>query len=234
MCGRFVSPDTASIERAWHIGRSNSNPFGRRYNVLPTTNIPVLRGGAAGEAPALTEARWGLIPHWWKQEKPPQYCFNARSEDAAGKPMWRHAYRHQRCLVPAVGWYEWQAVQKTDPRSGKTKTYKQPHFIYRRDHGLVCFAALASTYAAAGKDPVLTCALLTRDAAPSVAMIHDRMPVVLPEPLFQSWLDPGLQAAEDIAALVGQAQIEFAHHPVSTRLNTAKTDDPGLVEEVAA
>jgi len=60
------------------------------------------------------------------------------------------------------------------------------------------------------------------------------MPVVLPEPLFQSWLDPGQQAAEDIAALVGQAQIEFAHHPVSTRLNTAKTDDPGLVEEVAA
>jgi putative SOS response-associated peptidase YedK len=46
MCGRYVSPDTASIERAWHIGRINSNPFSRHFNVAPTTTIPLIRGWA--------------------------------------------------------------------------------------------------------------------------------------------------------------------------------------------
>ena len=46
MCGRYVSPDTAAIERAFHVGRDNGNVFVRRFNVLPTTDVPVLRGVA--------------------------------------------------------------------------------------------------------------------------------------------------------------------------------------------
>ena len=101
MCGRYVSPDQAAIERAWHIGRHNSNPFVERYNVLPTTSVPVLRfhDGAL----ELTSARWGFIPFWWKQAKPPQSTINARSEEAAGRPMWRHAFARSRCLLPALG-----------------------------------------------------------------------------------------------------------------------------------
>lgn len=56
---------------------------------------------------------------------------------------------------------------------------KQPHFIYRRDRKLICFAGVMAMYTPAGKDSLLTCALLTRDAPP-VAMIHDQMPVVAP------------------------------------------------------
>lgn len=51
MCGRYVSPDTAAMERAWHIGRSNSNPFKRRFNVAPTTTIPLLREHPASLLP---------------------------------------------------------------------------------------------------------------------------------------------------------------------------------------
>jgi len=43
MCGRYMSPDQAAIERPWHIGRQNSNPFKRRYNVAPTQAVPALR-----------------------------------------------------------------------------------------------------------------------------------------------------------------------------------------------
>ena len=70
--------------RAWQIGRANSNPFRRRHNVLPTTLVPILRKGPDGSL-ELFEARWGLIPLWWKEPKPPQSTFNARSEDAAGR-----------------------------------------------------------------------------------------------------------------------------------------------------
>jgi putative SOS response-associated peptidase YedK len=63
-------------------------------------------------------ARWALIPFWWKQPKPPKFTFNTRIEEAATKPMWRQVVKTSRCLVPAVGWYEWQEVEVTDPATG--------------------------------------------------------------------------------------------------------------------
>ena len=37
---------------------------------------------------------------------------NCRSESAATKPAFRRAFKERRCLVPASGFFEWQAVQK--------------------------------------------------------------------------------------------------------------------------
>ena len=95
MCGRYVSPEQASIERAWQVRRSSGLDFVRRFNVQPTTAVPLLllEDGAL----ALVAARWGLIPHWWKQDKLPTFTINARLEEAAGKPMWRDPMRRTRC-----------------------------------------------------------------------------------------------------------------------------------------
>ncbi len=82
-------------------------PLARRFNVAPTTTVPLMIQAEDGTL-TLYGARWGLVPFWWKQPEPPALTFNARSEEAAAKPMWRHAYRNTRCLMPAEGWYEWQ------------------------------------------------------------------------------------------------------------------------------
>src|SRR5712664_2210736 len=76
MCGRYVSPDTAAIERQWQIGRRNSNPFPRRFNAAPSTDVPLL--WREGATLVLGVARWGLIPQWWKEAKPPRFSHNAR------------------------------------------------------------------------------------------------------------------------------------------------------------
>jgi hypothetical protein len=36
VCGRYVSPDQTAIERAWHIGRGNNNPFTRNWLSIRT------------------------------------------------------------------------------------------------------------------------------------------------------------------------------------------------------
>lgn len=58
MCGRYVSPDEAAIERAWHIGARNNNPFRRLFNAASTMSHgrPTLiqrprRGDAAADSP---------------------------------------------------------------------------------------------------------------------------------------------------------------------------------------
>lgn len=212
MCGRYVSPDQASIERAWQIRRSSGMDFVRRFNVQPTTEVPLLLLDA-GEL-ALAAARWGLIPHWWKQDKPPTFTINARLEEAAGKPMWRDPMRRTRCLLPAEGWYEWQ-----DLAGGK-----QPHYITRQDRKPFCFAGLMSVW----KDQ-LSCAILTKAAEGPAAGIHDRMPVVFADEAFEGWLDPALKDATDFARAQAQSR-DFVHYAVSKRVNNARNEGPELIE----
>src|SRR5882762_3398284 len=146
MCGRFMSPEERALERAFDLGRrDNPNPFARRFNVFPTDTIPFLRLPSNSDELELAAGRWGLVPHWWKEAKPPKTSFNARLEEAAGKPMWRDAWSRARCLIPAEGWYEWQAVERVDPATGEIKRAKQPHFIRHAD-GRGAFRGSAHEY----------------------------------------------------------------------------------------
>ncbi len=242
MCGRYVHPDSAAIERAWHVGRHNSDPFGASYNVFPTSSVPILRlerdtGGLDRDAGGLelTRARWGFIPHWWKNAKSPQSTINARSEEAAAKPMWRDAWRRARCLIPASGWYEWREADRVDPQTGGIKRYKQPYFMRRADGAPLCFAGLTAWWQPPEADTgVLSCAILTRAAAGRVAEVHDRMPVVLPDDAHAEWLDPELADAARVADfLARRAQADFVYAPVSTAVNGRTEDSARLLEPVA-
>ena len=114
----------------------------------------------------LHAARWGLVPSWWKKPKPPALTFNARSEEASTKPMWRHAYRNSRCLMPAGGWYEWQQVERVDQETGEIVKVKQPHYIHRTDEPIFAFAGLMSRWTKLDGESALSCAVLTKAAAP--------------------------------------------------------------------
>jgi putative SOS response-associated peptidase YedK len=236
MCGRYVSPDEGAMQRAWQVGRQSSNPFTRNFNVAPSTQVPLLRRDSEFGDLELTAARWGLIPVWWKEAKLPVHTINARSAEAATKAMWRHPLRSARCLMPAEGWYEWQKVERVDPGTGEVKEAKQPHYIYRKGTQPFCFAALMSFWTPPGKtDFVLSCSILTRAASPALASVHDRMPVVLPEPAHEAWLDPGLTDAAKVMAIIRECAVDdFHHHAVSTRVNSPKNMDEKLLEPIPA
>jgi putative SOS response-associated peptidase YedK len=80
--------------------------------------------------------RWGLLPHWAKDEKLSFSTFNARAEECTTKPAFRDAWkRGQRCLVVTDGFYEWK---KLDAK-GKIK---QPYAIAMADGGQMVMAGL--------------------------------------------------------------------------------------------
>ena len=231
MCGRYVSPGEAEIERQWHVGRGSGQPIVRRFNTSPTTDIPILSGPAG--ALQIATARWGLIPPWWKNDAPPTFSFNARLEEAAAKPMWRHPMRHSRCLIPAEGWYEWQALEREDPKTGKKKGYKQPHYMKKHDGSLFCFAGLMASWTTPEQDaPVLSCAILTTGATGPVAEVHDRMPVVLDEAAYAEWMDPARKDPDKVADTIRRHALskEFVHYTVGTAVNNSRAEGPQLVE----
>ena len=228
MCGRYVSPEQAEIERFWHIGRHNSNPFPRRFNVTPTSIIPVLRLDRASGEIELVNARWGLIPTWWKDAKPPRTSHNARSEEAATKPMWKGPLGKSRCLIPAAGWYEWKQVERTDPATGEIIKAKQPHFFHLPGDQLFAFAGVMAMWKPANDAQwQASCAVLTRAAVGPAAEVHDRMPVILPEDLVDAWMDPRFEDIEPMKKLlVAAAEDALIATPVSQRVNSVRNDDP--------
>ncbi len=59
------------------------------------------------------------------------------------------------------------------------------------------------------------------------------MPVILREAAHRDWLDPELKDAAKVAEIIATKAInKVSHYPVSTRLNSSKTDDEKLIEPV--
>jgi putative SOS response-associated peptidase YedK len=231
MCGRYVSPEQAAIERHWNLIRGGGNPFARRYNVAPSTAVPVLHQSADGGALTLEHARWGLIPAWWKQDKLPTHSINARSEEAATKPMWRNPYRFARCLVPALGWYEWSQQEVADPDTGEIRARKQAHYLYVERDEPVGLAGLLAQWTSPSGEPVLSCAILTRAASASAGEVHDRMPVIIARSAEPDWLDPYLTDAGKVASLIRNSAIDAVrHYPVRPLVNSPRNEGPELIQ----
>ena len=231
MCGRDVAPDQPDLERFWHIGRGNNNPFTRHYNVAPTVQVPIIYPGDDGLE--LHAARWGLVPFFWNKPKLPPFTFNARIEEAASKPMWRQAVKTSRCLIPAIGWYEWKPLQVVDPVTGEIKTAKQPYFLHLAGKPAFAFAGLMSRYTVDGETR-LSASIITRAAEGAAAVVHTRMPVILPQSAEGAWLDRGQQdgkEALETAQAVSVTSVEF--YAVSSRVNNSRSSGAELIEPFA-
>ena len=76
MCGNFVSRTGAAMERYFNV-RPHQFQLFDRYNVAPSTNIPVIRL-IDGER-VLSLMHWGLIPYWAKDPRIGYKMINARA-----------------------------------------------------------------------------------------------------------------------------------------------------------
>jgi putative SOS response-associated peptidase YedK len=228
MCGRKYDPDTAAMEREWHIGRHNSGNWIKRYNVAPTMQVPIIVK-ASDEILELNSARWGLIPEWWKKKTPPSFTFNARSEEAADLPTWRDSLRTMRCLMPVCGWYEWNEEEKVLNASGRV--VNQPYFIHSPQSEVIAFAGLWAVWKHSDMQSVLSCALLSKVAAPGITHINHRMPIVLKPEQYDAWLSTQTTANE-VQDMIANPREDFSYYRVNTRVNNARNDGKDLIEEI--
>ncbi|WP_245926615.1 SOS response-associated peptidase [Breoghania corrubedonensis] len=200
--------------------------FPPRYNIAPTQPIAIVRIELGERRFALV--RWGLLPGWVKDPSQFSLLINARAETAAEKPAFRGSMRHNRCLIPASGFYEWRKVGDGP---------KQPYWIAPKDGGLVAFAGLWSDWGSADGSQVDTAAILTTNANATLKPIHHRMPVVIAPGDFERWLDTSHTEPRDVKDLLSPPPDDlFTAVPVSTRVNAVRNDDGDLhkpVEEPA-
>jgi putative SOS response-associated peptidase YedK len=191
-----------------------------RYNIAPTQPV-----AAIWEQHGRREAhfaRWGLVPGWVKDPREFPLLINARVETMAEKPAFRDALKHGRCIIPASGYYEWH----TNP--DKTK---QPYYITLADDRPMALAGLYASWMGPNGEEIDSVATITVPTNGQLSYIHDRMPAILDEAAIDDWLnvrDVRAAEAHQLAVPLPDGVLKF--HPVSTRVNSARDDDPGLVE----
>jgi putative SOS response-associated peptidase YedK len=222
MCGRYLITSSPEAFRRL-FGYLEQPNFPPRYNVAPTQPIPVVRVVEGRRQFALV--RWGLIPPWVKDPRKFTLLINARAESVNDKPAFRYPMRRRRCLVLADGFYEWK------DEGGR----KRPFCVRPRDGEPIAFAGLWETWIGPNGEELETAAIITTNASRDLAVLHDRMPVVVPPAAFDFWLDcrnVDAPAASSLLAPAVEGLLDA--HEVSSAVNRAANDEPSLIAPVSS
>jgi putative SOS response-associated peptidase YedK len=224
MCGRYVVTKAVNDLLPDLLGGLGDLPDD--YNVAPTALVPVVR--ERHDERRMAEVHWGFLPTWAKDERAKPQPINARIETVATSGMFKRAFATARCLVPALGYYEWVV----------TPTGKQPHFIHDPDSALA-MAGVVSAWADRTKDQDdpdrwhLSMAVITRDAHVAPGEVHDRMPACLTPDAYEAWLGDGL-GPDELVALLDRESLEVAHaldhYEVSRDANSVRNNGPQLIQ----
>lgn len=155
---------------------------------------------ASGE---IQSCRWGLIPHWVKDEETASeiqnQTLNARGETIFEKPAFRSAAEKGRCLVLADAFYEYH-------HRGKL-TF--PYHISFRDGGVMPLAGIRDEWVNPSTGEIVSgVSIVTTEANALLSHIHNnpkaegpRMPLILEGEARTAWLDPS-SSRSDLLELI--------------------------------
>jgi putative SOS response-associated peptidase YedK len=211
MCRCYVSPDAATIEREFNLARTGWN-FVANFNTTPAQVVPVIRANNGRTDGVMM--RWGFAGRG---------SFNAPVETLASSADSREPWqRGRRCLVPALGFYEWHV----NPDASE-----QPYYIHPDDQDVFGFAGLWALSSADANTVTECCSIVTLPANALISEIHNsglRMPALLTREQRELWLFGTVDSAG--MALAAYPDERLLSYGVSDRINSPHSNDEGLVE----
>lgn len=188
MCGRFANDIPVDELVEYYSAVVNGELPDPSWNIAPASRITTVLDGRDGLR-HIAPAQWNLIPTWSKTPQLTYPTHNARIESILDKKTFSHSAETQRCIIPASGYYEWDAK-------------KHPHYFTNPDAVPLSIAGLYTWWRADERQAwALTATILTREATGAAAAVHHRMPVLVATEMIQPWLDRDTKA-QDIIPLV--------------------------------
>lgn len=215
MCGRFaITLPNDAMAQLFAAAPANDLPEVPNFNVCPTTQIHVVKGGEQGGR-QLVDMRWGFLPRWYKTLTDGPLLINARAETIADKPAFRAACRARRCLIPVSGFYEW-----TKDAEGA----RWPHYIQGVD--TLAFAGVWQNWDHEG-ETLAACAMVTTGANAVMSKIHHRMPVVVDRKDWGLWLGEVGHGAATLMRAAPEDVLRF--HAVDRAVNSNRASGAQLI-----
>jgi putative SOS response-associated peptidase YedK len=210
MSGRYVSPAAASIAGEFGL-RQSSWQFAANFNTAPLRIVPTIRCDADNIAGILM--RWGIGRH-----ARPHAPVESLSTGADFHAPWK---QRRRCIIPALGFYEWQI---------NPDGTKRPYYIHVDDQDVFGFAGLWMALSGDANAVTDSCAIVTLPATPFMTQIQGttRMPAILKRSQRDAWLFGDSQiAGEALAAYAAERMIAYR---VSSRIDVPESNDESLLE----
>ena len=200
------------------------------FNIAPTAAVPVVLESPNPRTGEITRqvdvVHWGFIAAWKKSISDRPQPINARIETIATNGMFRSAFRHRRCIVPANGYYEWKVAADGS---------KQPFFIHATQ-GLA-LAGIYEDWTGGGDSAFRSMAIITREAVGPAQVLHDRLPVMLTPDAYDAWLGSDLASAEQATDLLMDTSARVAEtlefYPVDARVGNVRNSGPELITPLA-
>ena len=196
MCGRYsLNPADSDAWIAERIDLLNRHALPQaalktQGDVYPSDFVPVVANNRRMES--------SVFAMQWGYSVGSRRIINARSEEAAEKPLFMDGMRRRRCLIPADSYYEWEKRDGMRIKYAIRPAQEKEFF-------------LAGLYRLEFDRPVFT--ILTRQAAGCIAFIHERMPVLLPRQLMKDWLDPSVPAQSLLSQAITDVCWEACNNP---------------------
>ena len=222
MCGRFVQNFTfETLQDNFNIQTAEAN-IQPNFNVAPTQEILTII--KHDNEIKLEKLHWGLVPFWAKDTSIGSRMINARAETVASKPSFRNAFKKQRCLIPASGFYEWKGE----------KGQKQPYYITIPSGEPFAFAGLWEAWTGKDDESVYkSCTIITTAANDKISELHNRMPIILDPKVYEQWLDIDIQDPKKLELILKDGIVhDMKYHPVSKLVNSVKNNDPNCIKPI--
>lgn len=167
MCGRYsIGNEIQELSEKHQIDMPDG--FRPSYNAAPGQQMPVVTNTKPG---LFSLIHWGIQPFWAQNDS--KRLINARAETVGEKATFKKSFHQRRCLVAADGYYEWM----------NSSDGKIPYRITRQDTAAFFLAGIWDT----NQEDQPGYAVITTQASPSIAHIHDRMPVILDDAAVDFW-----------------------------------------------
>lgn len=220
MCGRYASYLPADQMRQLVRSMNATVNVAPSWNVAPTQDAMVVRRHPDTSERHLDLLKWGLLPHWTKDAAKAKRPINARAETVASSGMFRGALAQRRALIPADAFYEWQAQADG----------KQPYAIARQDGAPIFFAGLWEGFRWPDGTILRSFAIVTTQANAEMAVLHERMPVILEPADWPAWL--GETEADATRLLRPAPDGTLRLWPVSRAVNYVRNNGPHLLDRI--
>lgn len=224
MCGRYTqTADLETLQRRFEFS-SKGVTLEPRYNLAPKQEAPII---VQENERVLRIMRWGLVPHWAKEDSIGYKLINARAETITQKPSFKEPLKTRRCLVLADGFYEWQKTEK--------KNVKIPMRFVLKNGEPFALAGLWDLWQKPDGDKLLSFTIITTNANDLVGRIHDRMPVILRKEDEDIWLDTNSKGIDKLVSLLKPYPSDMMEgYEVSTLVNSPKNDTPECIQPKAS
>ncbi len=236
MCGRYVNvASTEDLVDQFDVDEAVGDDLPPSWNVAPTDDVRIVAerhpvdDRRAAPVRQLRTVRWGLVPHWSRSSTTGAKMINARSETVSSKPAFKAAAARRRCLVPALGYYEWMRADGA----------KVPYFLHDPERRTIAMAGLYEIWRDGSlpeDDPqrwLWTATIITRPATDALGHVHDRCPVIVPLAMHEAWLDCTAgdpEVAQRLLANMAEPRLDL--YPVGRAVGNVRNNSGELIEPV--